>query len=213
MIDTYVFDFDGTVADSMPTWSKAMMNVIIKSGVVYPDNIIEILTPLGDGKSAIYLREKLGVKFSEGEIKDLIAEYATPLYLNEVQPKDGVIDYLKKLKSEGKKVGLLTASTHKRIDGCIKRWGAWDLFDAVKTCEDYLKPKSDPTIYKDLLRDMGSTAENTAFFDDNLEVVRTVKLAGLTAVGVFDESGKKHVAELQGAADVYIESFENLGLL
>ena len=213
MIKNYVFDFDGTAADSMPTWSKAILKVLEASGATYPDNVIEILTPLGDAKSAVYMRENLGVKFSEDEIKNLIAKFTTPLYHTEAQPKKGFVEYIKLLKSSGKKVAILTASTHERIDGCIKRWGIWDLFDKVLTCEDYDKPKSDPTIYSDLLADLGGNLGETAFFDDNLEVIKTVKKAGLTSVGVFDESGNKFREELQKTADKYIESFENLGLL
>ena len=51
-----------------------ILKVLDISGVTYPDNVIEILTPLGDAKSAVYMRENLGVKFSEDEIKNLIAK-------------------------------------------------------------------------------------------------------------------------------------------
>lgn len=213
MIKNYVFDFDGTAADSMPIWSSAMIKVLDQVGAKYPENIIEILVPLGDGKSATYMREKLGVTRAEEEIRDLIAKYTTPLYHKEVQPKAGFVDYVKLLKSSGKKVALLTASTHARIDECIRRWGIWDLFDRVLTCEDFGKPKSDITIYDDLLKVLGGEKSEIAFFDDNLSVLQTVKKAGLTAVGVFDDSGKRFVDEIKRTADKYVENFENLGLL
>lgn len=213
MIKNYVFDFDGTAADSMPTWSSAIIKVLDQIGVKYPENIIDILVPLGDKKSAVYMIENLGAKVTEQEILDLIANYTTPLYHEKVQPKAGFIDFVKLLKSSGKKVALLTASTHARIDECIRRWGVWDLFDNVLTCEDFGKPKSDITIYDDLIRVLGGKKSETAFFDDNLDVIKTVKKAGLVSVGVFDDSDKKFLDEIKKTADKYIESFENLGLL
>lgn len=209
MIKAYVFDFDGTMADSMPVWSKAMMSVVEKSGVAYPENIIEILTPLGDNNASVYLREKLGVKFSCDEIKSMIAEYTTPIYHTKVQPKEGFLEYLKLLKANGKKTAVLTASTHRRIDECIRRWGVYDLFDCVKTCEDYGIPKSNPEIYALLSKDLGCKTEEIAFFDDNLEVNKTVKQAGLLAVGVYDDSAKSFVAQIKEVADYYIESFSD----
>ena len=47
-----VFDFDGTLVDSMPTWGGKMLRILKEEGVSYPDNIIEIITPLGDAGTA-----------------------------------------------------------------------------------------------------------------------------------------------------------------
>ena len=43
----YLFDFDGTLVDSMPVFAAAMVRVIREEGVPYPEDIVKIVTPLG----------------------------------------------------------------------------------------------------------------------------------------------------------------------
>ena len=50
--EPYIFDFDGTLVDSMPTWGGKMLHVLDKNGVPYPEDIVRTLTPLGDLGSA-----------------------------------------------------------------------------------------------------------------------------------------------------------------
>lgn len=213
MIDTYIFDFDGTLADSMPTWSEGMMQAIRRSGIAYPDNIIEILTPLGDVGGTKYLEKMPGMKYTAEELRQMVVEYTTPLYLNEVQPKEGVVEYLRFLKANSKKIAVLTASAHSRIDGCLKRWGVFDEFDLVRTCDDYGLTKANPLIYDEICKELGVEKENVAFFDDNLEVIRTVKKAGLFAVGVHDLSGKGFIDRLKAEAHLYVDKMGDAGIL
>ncbi|MBQ2714955.1 MAG: HAD family phosphatase [Clostridia bacterium] len=213
MIEAYIFDFDGTLADSMPTWSEGMMQAIKKSGVEYPENIIEILTPLGDVGGTKYLEKMPGMKYSAEELRQMVVEYTTPRYLEKVQAKESVIEYVKSLKKLGKKTAVLTASAHSRIDGCIKRWGLWDSFDLVRTCDDYAMTKANPKIYDEIAQELGVEKNKIAFFDDNLEVIRTVKQAGMFAVGVYDESGKGFLDKLMSEADVFVQKMGDAGIL
>jgi len=213
MIDTYIFDFDGTLADSMPVWSQGIMQAIERSGIEYPENIIEILTPLGDVGGTKYLERMPGMRYTAEELRKIVVEYTTPLYINEVQPKEGVVEYLRLLKSSGKKIAVLTASAHSRIDGCLKRWGVFDEFDLVRTCDDYGLTKGNLLIYDKICEELGSKKDRVAFFDDNLEVIRTVKSAGLFAVGVYDSSGDGFVNKLKVEADVYVQKMGDAGVL
>ncbi len=43
----FIFDFDGTLVDSMKQWAGKMLYVLEKNGVSYPEDIIKIITPLG----------------------------------------------------------------------------------------------------------------------------------------------------------------------
>ena len=41
---TYLFDFDGTLVDSMPSFVSVMLRILDESGVEYGDDIIKIIT-------------------------------------------------------------------------------------------------------------------------------------------------------------------------
>ena len=49
----YLFDFDGTLVDSMPSWISKMMHILHRAGVSYPENVIEIVTPLGGDSGTV----------------------------------------------------------------------------------------------------------------------------------------------------------------
>ena len=52
-MSTYLFDFDGTLVDSMPTYAALMIRILEENGATYPDDIIKIITPLGFINTAI----------------------------------------------------------------------------------------------------------------------------------------------------------------
>ena len=66
----YLFDFDGTLVDSMPYWAGAMLDVLDTYGIKYSDDIIRIITPLGSLGTAEYF-QKLGLDLTIEEIRNI----------------------------------------------------------------------------------------------------------------------------------------------
>ena len=210
MVKAYLFDFDGTLVDSMPCWSEKMLNILRQTGVSYPADIIKILTPLGDKGSAVYFRDVLGVKLSEEEMYARMDSYALPKYRDEILLKPGVEAFLRKCKEEGITLHVLTASPHKMLDPCLQRNGVFDLFTHVWSCEDFGTTKSDPDIYRRAAAQIGVEIGDVVFFDDNLLAVQTAARAGMQTVGVYDPTGEDFRDALTETANQYIRSFEEL---
>ena len=99
-VNTYLFDFDGTLVDSMPTFVKAMLKVLDDYNIKYDDDIVKIITPLGYKGSAEYF-QKLGLKLSTEEIIDIVNKYAINEYAYNIPAKSNVINTLKELKNKG----------------------------------------------------------------------------------------------------------------
>lgn len=207
---TYIFDFDGTLVDSMPFWSKKMIDILEEEKVDYPKDIIKIITPLGDLGTARYFREQLGIRKSEQEIIEMMNETGLPYYRDIIETKPGVAEYLTFLKSNGCSLNVLTASPHLMLDPCLKRNGIYDIFDNIWSCDDFSTTKSDVNIYKRAVEAIGTRIEDTVFLDDNIGAVTTAKKAGLYAVGVYDKSGEEFSDELKDVADIYIDTFQGL---
>lgn len=210
MAKAYVFDFDGTLVDSMPTWSKKVLSVLDKCGIKYPDNILEILTPLGDIGSARYFKEHFGVTMSDQEMFAIMDEYALPRYCDEIPLKEGVKEYLTLLKNSGAKLCVLTASPHKMLDPCLKRNGIYDIFDNVWSCDDFFLTKADIPLYGKVADALGERVADCVFFDDNIGAVTTAKKAGMTTVAVYDKSAETFTDKIKAVADYYIKSFTEL---
>ena len=70
MKKTDLFDFDGTLVDSMPTFKKVMLRILDENNISYGDDIVKIITPLGLKGTAEYFIS-LGLNKSVEEIRDI----------------------------------------------------------------------------------------------------------------------------------------------
>ena len=206
---TFLFDFDGTLVDSMPTYISVMLRILDERGIKYGDDIVKIITPLGYTKTAEYYRE-LGVVDSKEELIAAMERYARREYELNIVAKEGVVETLRAMKAAGADLNVLTASPHVALDPCLKRIGIWDLFTNVWSCDDFGTSKADPEIYKMAAERIGQSVEKIIFVDDNVNAVRTARLSGMRAYGIFDVSSEDYVEEMRAVADRYVMSFSEL---
>lgn len=205
--DTYLFDFDGTLVDSMPYWSNTMLSILKEFNVKYPDDILDIICPLGYHGTAKYYVEILGLNKDIDYLMDLMQSYCLTHYQNTIPLKDGVYDYLINMKKQNKSLNILTASPHSALDSCLKRLKVYDLFDNVWSCDDFKTTKTNPKIYEMVAEKLNRKCQEIVFFDDNINSIKTAKGANMQTVGVFDISGKGFNEQLKKTADHYIDSF------
>ena len=208
-IKTYLFDFDGTLVDSMPTFVSAMLRILDENSISYDKDIVKIITPLGLIGTAEYFVE-LGINKPKGEIILLMKEYMAEAYFYHIPAKNNVIPVLRELKKKGCNLNVLTASPHITLDACLKRLGIYDLFTNVWSCDDFHTTKADPDIYRMAAEQIGESIENILFLDDNFNADKTAKSAGMLVCGVYDDSSKDYVDDIKGIADYYIYDFEEL---
>ena len=206
---TYLFDFDGTLVDSMPTYVSAMLRILDENNISYDEGIVKIITPLGLIKTAEYFI-KLGLKLSKEEIIGLMKKYMLDEYLYNIPAKENVISTLNQLKEEGASLNVLTASPHITLDACLKRLGIFDLFNNVWSCDDFATTKADPDIYKMAAERIGQRIENILFLDDNFNADKTAKAAGMKVCGVYDDSSKDYTDDMKSITDFYIYDFSEL---
>ncbi len=209
MIKAYLFDFDGTLVDSMPTFVSCMLRILDENKIPYEPDIIKVLTPLGlEGCVKHFI--SMGLALPPEQIALKIKEYLMDGYLYHILPKENVVPVLKELKSQGAKLNILTASPHITLDPCLKRNGMYELFDNVWSCDDFATTKADPEIYKQVADRLGMQVEEVLFLDDNIHADMTAKKAGMQVCGVYDDSSKDYVAQMQAENDYYIFNFSEL---
>ncbi len=206
---TYLFDFDGTLVDSMPVFGGLMLKILDEHGVKYGDDILKIITPLGYVGTAKYFIG-MGLNKTEEELVTLMKEYAVYEYTNTILAKNNVEKALKALKARGDSLNILTASPHDMLDPCLKRLGFYDLFDNVWSCEDFQTTKSDPEIYRRAAEKIGVPVNEMIFLDDNYNADKTAKEAGAIVYGVFDETSAEYAQEIKAVTDKYVTDFIEL---
>jgi len=208
-MSTFIFDFDGTLADSMPFYAAEMISILERNHVDYPADIIKIITPLGYEGAAKYYIEQFKLDYTVDSLVKLIQEELYPKYLNEIILKPDVADYLASLKTQGHSLNVLSASPYRVIAAVLKRCGVFDLFDNIWSCEDFHRTKGEVEIYTEAVERIGGTLGDTFFFDDNLEAIKTAVRAGLHTVGVYDDASADYIEEIKKTANKFIYGFKN----
>ena len=206
----YLFDFDGTLVDSMPTFISTMLRILDENQIPYGKDIPKIITPLGLNGTAEYFIDQLGLKLSKDQTMRLMKEYMQDAYFHTILPKSNVVSTLQELKQQGASLNVLTASPHLTLDACLKRLGLWELFDNIWSCDDFHTTKADPQIYRAAAEKLGRNVEDVLFLDDNLNADTVAKSAGMMVCGVFDDSSAEYAEEIKAATDYYIYDFAQL---
>ncbi len=210
MIKSYLFDFDGTLVDSMPTYEKMILRLLDREKIQYDNNIINIITPLGTVATAHYL-VGLGVKMTVEEILELMRQELIYEYEHNIPTKSNVAQTVKKLKNEGASLSVLTASPHVSLDPCLKNNGIYEHFDNIWSCDDdFGITKTNPQIYIKTSEIIGACPKDILFVDDNLDALKTAKAAGMTTCGIYDLSSDGYTQQIKEAADFYVYDFKEL---
>ncbi len=205
-----VFDFDGTIMDSMPDWAGKMLHLLNTHGVAYPDDIIRTITPLGDGGSARYFIDTLGLDMSPKDIQAELDAYALPKYRDTILPKPGAAAVLEALRAAGVPVCILTASPQHMIRPCLARNGLTEYFRFAWCCDDLGMKKNQPEIYARTCAELGTAPEHTLFFDDNLLALATASKAGMLSVGVYDDTSAADEQAIRDVTVRYLREWDEL---
>lgn len=204
--ENWLFDFDGTLVDSMRYWAEGMISVLDNHGIKYGDDIIKIITPLGTKGTAEYF-QSIGLNVPIEEIHEEVFGFLTPIYQKIIGEKKGVRQCLKRMKEQGYRLHVLTASPHEWLDPCLKRLGLFSLFENVWSCDDFGTGKTNPDIYVEAAKRIGASVSEVTFLDDNINADKAAKIAGMSVVGVYDASTAESEEEMRQLNDGYIYDF------
>lgn len=204
-----VFDMDGTLVSSMPFWNKCYEYIITGRCKYYPDNLIEVLTPLGIKKGSEYIHN-LGHEKSSREIYDEIQDFMTYEYIHNIPLKPYAMECIKKMSAQGVKMCVLSASTQKMIDACIKSKGVMEYLEFALASDTLNLSKNQPEIFGVVADKMGLNVEDIMVVDDSIYVLEAAKKAGAIACGIYDDEWKDMTEEVKKVADKYIYSFKDL---
>lgn len=206
MKKTYLFDFDGTLVDSMPIYASVMLQILDEAKINYGADLMRTITPLGVEGSAEYFCS-LGVPLTKDEIISRMKNAMLGAYFHSIPAKDGVVEGIRRLAGEGARLSILTASPHVTLDACLKRLEIGDCFEFVWSCEDFGTTKADPEIYRMAAKKLGVPTEDVLFLDDNFHALRTAKEVGMRVCGVFDETSADEEEDMRAFCDGYIRKF------
>ena len=200
-LQSAIFDMDGTLLDSMPTWRELGPTFLKEAGISATPEQDRMLHTLADCDVIPYLRE----------IIDQIIQRMETFYSSQVRPKPGLEKFLSILKMEGVWMYVATA-THRRLtEKALKTAGIDHYFRGIVTSADAGNHKSESAdIYEMAMRRLQSNKRDTVVFEDALHAIRTAKAAGFRVAGVYEATAEQDQPEIQRLCDYYIRSYEEL---
>ena len=210
MKETYIFDFDGTLVDSMTPAVKVLLEFLDARNVKYPDDSVKTIIPLGYKGIASYYVTEFSLKETSQEVYKTIVERLEGVYADEVLPKPEVEKTLQALKARGASLSVLTASPHEFLDPCIKRLGWEKYFDNLWSSDDFNMKKAEPFIFIEAAKRLGKQPNECIMVDDNVKALFSAKQAGLQTIAVYDSFSAEYEEEMRAFADKYAVVFDEI---
>lgn len=181
IIKAVIFDFDGTLADTLPVCFYAFQAVFKEF-----DNLEitseEIKAMFGPSETGI-IRENLLNKNFDKAI-ELYYEKYSEKHLEVVPDNEEINDLLLNLKSAGYKLGIVTGKARRSLDISLKCLNMNDLFDVIVTGDDVHMPKPHPEGINKALKQLNIESSEAVFLGDSDADILAGKQANVHTIGV-----------------------------
>ena len=201
-----IFDFDGTLLDSMWAWTDVASRYLKEQGITPKDDIDAKVFRLSLEDSARLIRREYDLEQDEEEIQNGMNRLVENMYRSTFELKPGVKELMEELKKRGVRICMATASDRCIVEPALRRTGIWDYFDFVFTCSELHADKNDPYIYQYVRSYMETPLEETLVFEDACHAIQTAKSAGFPVAAVYDSTEEENQELIRKTADYYLKS-------
>ncbi|AJA49823.1 haloacid dehalogenase, IA family protein [Clostridium pasteurianum DSM 525 = ATCC 6013] len=209
-IKAAIFDMDGTLIDSMWVWNLIDVTYLKKRNLIMPPTLRSDIEHLSFLETAQYFKDKFNLRDSLQDIMDEWNQLAYYEYANNVQLKPFAKEFLLKLKSLDIKLGLATSNCTFLLETVLKKYGIYDIFNAITTTDEVVRGKNFPDIYLLAAEKLNIHPKNCIVFEDILPAVIGAKSAGMRVIGVHDSYAEPQQKEIIEKADKYIIGYKEL---
>ena len=206
-----IFDFDGTLFDSMHVWKGIKYNFFESIDIKLTKEDEEAFKGLFLRELFYLAIERFNLKYTYEELLEKLFVYIKSRYLAETEPKNDIIEFLEKLKSKGVKMGIATATGETALVAVLEKYGMLHYFSPIYSTYTVGASKTEPKVYDVVLDELGTEKETTWVFEDALYAAKTAKANGYNVVGIYDVSEPKQ-DELKELVDIYIHDYSELDI-
>ncbi|MCK0473982.1 HAD family hydrolase [Halalkalibacter sp. APA_J-10(15)] len=181
MIKGVIFDFDGTLANTLPICYYAFQNVF----KLFDDKDLssdEVKAMFGPSETGIIRKNLTNTN------KDKAIELYYSKYLEShhqfVAPNLEINELINKLKENGIKLGIVTGKARRSLDISLKELNMDNLFEVIITGDDVINPKPHPEGVIKALSLLGIKNDEAMFVGDSDADIEAGNQANVYTVGV-----------------------------
>ncbi len=185
MIDSVIFDCDGTLLDSMPAWHALQERFAQKAGIALNPMQLVRLNANTLPETAAFFHRECGLGGSVEEVLDDAHQILLSEYRDNVLARSGAVELARRLSGDGVKL-------------------------AVASAEGEGRTKSDPQFSVSVAFRLGANPANSWCVDDSAYALGAMAQAGFMTLGIYDSDNAGTEEDLREAADSFINGFEEL---
>ena len=200
-----IFDFDGTIAHTHHIWKLVDQEFFESRGIPYTPEIGKILSPLGFEKGAEWAIASYGLKEDSEEIVAEWKELSKSFFVNSVQLRPGVVEFINKLKERNIPTALATVNESELLGMLEPRLNLSALFDTQVFAADVGSAKDEPYLYLEALARLRAQAEKTILFEDIPLALQTGNSVGLITCAVNCDDEHQDIEKLSEHANFTIK--------
>lgn len=178
--DAFIFDCDGTLADTMPTHYRAWCTALGEHAELFPEPFFYSLGGVPTSRVVEILNERHQLSLPVDELveyKESIFQKLSPT----IEPISPVVEVARRF--HGKKPLAVASGGHTHIvHKTLKTIGVFELFQAIVCSEDYLHGKPAPDPFLEAARRLGVRAERCLVFEDTETGLAAAQAAGMECI-------------------------------
>ncbi len=178
----YLFDLDGTVADTMPLHLVSWQKAVAEQGGQFPEDLFYALGGLPLPRTVEILNEKFGYSMDPHRV----AEEKENHYLQELTELQPVASVVEHVHAQHGKIPLaiVSGSPHATILKTLTLLGLLDKFDLLVGAEDYTQGKPNPEPFLTAAKRLGVPPAECLVFEDAELGIEAAIAAGMQWVRV-----------------------------
>jgi beta-phosphoglucomutase-like phosphatase (HAD superfamily) len=179
----YIFDCDGTLADTMPLHFRAWTRLVRELGGTFPEDLFYQLGGRPTVEIVKILRDEHGLKVDDIARAAVRKEDFFLAMIPEVKPIDAVLKVARRWYGV-RPLAVASGGFRRQIESTLDALGIRCLFDAVVCVEDYTRGKPFPDPFLEAARRLGVEPGGCVVFEDSPLGIQAARAAGMECVFV-----------------------------
>lgn len=184
MIKAILFDFDGTLADTLPFYIKAYHKSLQQLGFSFTDK--EIVAKCF-GKKELDVCTALGIPEKTTEFSTGYFDAVRELF-KDARLFEGTLPVLRQIRSQGMKIAIITFAYRWYIDIMMRQFQLEDLVDMIISADDVTKSKPDPEAVFKACSSFRCLPKECVVVGDSGSDIRMGNAAGATSILMHPDS-------------------------
>jgi beta-phosphoglucomutase family hydrolase len=180
--DAYIFDCDGTLADTMPLHYRAWCAALKQHNAEFPEALFYELGGVPTERIVEILNERHGHSMPVREtaaLKDNLFAQLIPQTL----PIEPVVELVHQFHGD-KPLAVASGGTREIVTKILDALGILKKFEAIVTAEDYRRGKPAPDPFLEAARQLGVPPARCLVFEDTPAGIAAAEAAGMQWVRV-----------------------------